>query len=127
VFWCFHCYAVNDHPCGPCRVCGRPIEAPAGLSWVDGLIWALGHPDGDRALLAAQTLGRLKARESVPALREAVEAGSDIYLQAEALRSLIAIEGTEPLRSWLDGLRKEAPFNVRAIAREALDGWPHGD
>ena len=108
-------------------MCGKPIEAPAGLSWVDGLIWTLGHPDGDRALLAAQTLGKLKAHESVPALREVVGAGSDIYLQAEAPRSLIAIEGTEPLRSWLGGLSKDTPFNVRAIAREALDGSPHGD
>jgi hypothetical protein len=122
MFWCFHCYAVNDHPAGPCDVCGQQVEAPAGLSWADSLIWALHHPDGDRAVLAAKTLGRLRARESVPALRAAVEAGHDIYLRAAAFSSLIAIEGVEPLRCWLGELSQVAPFNVRTIARRALEG-----
>ena len=121
MFWCFHCYAVNDHSSGPCRACGKPVEAPAGLSYPDRLIWALRHPDGDRAVVAAQTLGRLKARESVPALHKAVETGPDTFLRAEALRSLITIEGVEPLRTWLDALSRDAPFNVREIAQEALD------
>jgi len=127
VFWCFHCYALNDYPSGPCSACGEPVEAPAGLSYIDGLIWALRHPDGDRALVAAQTLGRLRAHEAIPALREAVEAGSDIYIRGEALRSLIAIEGVESLRLWLDALSRDAPFNVRGIAREALDGQLSAD
>lgn len=125
MFWCFHCYAVNSHPSGPCDVCGKPVEAPAGLSWVDSLIWTLHHPDGDRALIAAVTLGRLRARESVPALREVVEAGADVYLRAEALRSLIAIEGVERLSPRLDALRRDAPLNMRDIARKALEQPPH--
>jgi hypothetical protein len=124
VIWCFHCYALNDHPKGPCGACGNPVEAPAGLSRVGSLIWTLRHPDGDRAVLAAQTLGRLRARESVPALREAAEAGADIYLRAEALRSVIAIEGVEPLRPWLEALSRGSSFNVRGIARGALGGQP---
>jgi HEAT repeats len=122
VFWCFHCYAVNDHPSGPCDACGEPVEAAAGLSWIGSLIWALRHPDGDRALLAARTLGRLRARQSVPALREAVEAGNDVYLRAAALGSLIAIEGVEPLRTWLEELSRVPPFLVRDLARRALAG-----
>jgi HEAT repeat protein len=124
VFWCFHCYAVNDHSRGPCRVCGQPVEAPDDLSWADSLVWALHHPDADRALLAARTLGRLRVREAVPALREVAESGPDIYLRAEALRSLLAIEGVEPLRRWLEGLSQAAPFSIRDIAREALNGSP---
>jgi HEAT repeat protein len=120
VFWCFRCYALNDHASGPCTVCGEPVEVPAGLSRVDSLIWALGHPDGDRALLAAGILGRLRARESVPALRAAVQAGNDIYVRAEALRSLIVIEGVESLRPWLEELSRVPPVNVRNIARRAL-------
>ena len=71
---------------------------------MDSLVWALGHPDGDRALVAARTLGRLKAQDSVPALRATVEGGADVYVRAEALRSLIAIKGAGDLRSWLDEL-----------------------
>lgn len=120
MFWCFHCYAVNDHPTGPCDVCGQPVEAPAGLSWTASLIWALGHPDGDRAVQAAKTLGRLGARESIPALRATAESGSDVYLRAAALRSLIDIEGAGPLRPWLERLSRDAPFGLRDIAMRAL-------
>jgi hypothetical protein len=121
VFWCFHCYALNDRPDGPCNRCGEPVEAPAGLSRTQSLIWALGHPDGDRAVVAAMTLGRLRARESIAALRAAAEASKDIYLRAAALNSLIAIEGAVALRPWLDELGRAGPVNVRAIARRALE------
>ena len=121
MYWCFRCYAVNDHPTGPCDVCGQPVEAPAGLSWTGGLIWALGHPDGDRAVQAAKTLGRLRARESIPALRATAESGKDVYLRAAALRSLIDIEGARPLRPWLERLSRDAPFNLRSIALQALE------
>jgi len=57
VSWCFHCYALNDHPTGPRDVCGQPVEAPDGRTYVGGLMW-VHHPDGDRAVLAAQTLHR---------------------------------------------------------------------
>lgn len=120
MYWCFHCYAVNDHPTGPCDVCGQPVEAPDGLSYADELVWALHHPDGDRAVLAARTLGRLGAREAVPALRAVAEDGGDIYVREAALRSVIEIEGTAPLRHWLEELSRSAPVNVRTIATEAL-------
>ena len=127
MFWCFHCYALNDHPSGPCGACGKPVEAPDSISWINSLIWALRHPDGDRALVAAQTLGTLKAHESVPALRAAAEDGTDIYIRAEALRSLIAIEGAEALCPWLEALSRDSPFNVRDIACEALGEQRPGD
>lgn len=120
MFWCFHCYAVNDHQTGPCSACGEPVEGPAGLSRAEALTWTLRHPDGDRAVLAARALGWLGARESIPALRAAVAEGKDIYLRAEALRSLIAIEGAEALRPWLDELSQTGPVNMREIARQAL-------
>jgi len=122
VFWCFHCYALNEHATGPCDVCGEPVERPANLSRVDSLVWTLSHPDADRASLAAGILGRMRARESIPALRAAVETGGDIFLRAQALRSLIAIEGVEPLRPWLERLSQVPPVIVRDVARQALAG-----
>ena len=104
----------------PCA--GSPVGAPDGLSWTDGLIWALGHPDGDRAVVAARTLGGLKARRGGGA---AASAETDVYLRAEALRSLIAIEGAEALRPWLEQLSRDAPLMIRDIARKAL-GEPLG-
>jgi len=99
MYWCFHCYALNDHATGACDACVLPVEAPSGLSFNDGLVWALKHPDGDRAVLAAGTLGRLRIREAVPALRAMAENGRDIYLREAALRSVIEIEGTGSLRT----------------------------
>ena len=78
------------------------------------------HASSDRAVLAAGTLGRLRIREAVPALRAVAENGRDIYLREAALRSVIEIEGTGPLRSWLEEMSRSGPFNVRAIARQAL-------
>jgi hypothetical protein len=120
MYWCFHCYAVNDHVDGPCDTCGQPVEAPVGLTYADGLIWALRHPDGDRAVLAAKTLGRLRVREAVPALQVAAEAGKDIYLREAALRSVLAIGGADAIWRWLNELSGSAPFNVRDVARQAL-------
>ncbi|MGH3285496.1 MAG: hypothetical protein ACRDPD_12570 [Streptosporangiaceae bacterium] len=117
---CFRCYAVNDHPTGSCDVCGQPVEAPAGLPWTGSLIWALVHPDGDRAVQSGRTLGRLRACESIPALR-AAEAGKDIYLRAAALRSFIEIEGAGSLGPWLEHLSRDAPLSMRNIALRALE------
>lgn len=72
-------------------------------------------------MVAARTLGRLRARESGPALRAAAEAGKDIYVRAAALESLLAIEGVEALRPWLEALSRVGSANVRAIARRVLD------
>ena len=105
MIWC----AVNDYPSGPCDACGEPVEAPADPAWIGSLIWALRHPDSDRALLAGRTLGRLRTRDA-PALREAAGAGNDVYLRAEALRSLIAIERVEPLRPGWKRLAVSLPF-----------------
>jgi hypothetical protein len=41
------------------------------------------------------TLGRLRARERVPALREAVENGTDIFLRAVRAIARRALEGVD--------------------------------
>lgn len=120
VFWCFHCYGLNERPSGPCVHCGKPIGAPADISVEDQLVWSLGHPDSDRALLAARRLGVLRAVGAAPALWRVVEKGRDPYLAAEALRSLVLIEGSERVRSWLEPLAETAPLLVREAAREAF-------
>jgi len=83
-------------------------------------VWALGHPDGDRAVLAAQTLGARQVRGALPALRRAVEEDRDPYLAVAALRSAIAIAGSEGLRDWLEQLTHSESFMVREVAQRAL-------
>jgi hypothetical protein len=120
MYWCYHCYAVNPQASGSCVRCGRPVDRPPELSYDDRLIWALRHPDGDRAVLAAQTLVQRRVRLALPALRAAVEEDRDPYLAVAALRGALAIAGPEELRSWLEQLARSDSFMVRELARRAL-------
>jgi hypothetical protein len=122
--WCFHCYGLNAAQSGPCVHCGRPIEPPASISYDERLIWTLGHPDGDRALIAARTLGEHRVTSAEPALRSVIATGSDPFLAAEALRSLIKIEGAEPIRGLLQELSGSESFMVAEVARRALARLP---
>ncbi len=120
MYWCFHCYAINPRSTGPCVRCGRPVEGPAHLSHEDRLVWALRHPDGDRAIVSARTLGRLRARAALPTLRAVIADGSDPYLAAEALASLIAIEGPDQIRELLVELAASDSFMVAMVAKRGL-------
>jgi hypothetical protein len=121
MFWCFHCYGINDQPRGPCVHCGQPIEEPLGLSHQDRLVWALGHPDADRAIVAAQLLGRIGDRSVAPTLRRVVAESSDVFLAAEALRSLVTLLGAEELAPTLKALAKDGTAPVRKVARHVLE------
>lgn len=118
--WCYSCYAVNPGAAGPCVRCGEPVEGPLGLSFDDQLVWALGHPDGDRAVVAAQTLGVRRVASALPALRRVVDEHRDPFLAVAALRSGIAIAGREELRGWLEQLAQCESFMVREEAQRAL-------
>ena len=83
-------------------------------------MWALGHPDGDRAVLAAQTLGRRGVKSALPALQRVVDEDRDPYLAVAALRSAIAIAGREELRGWLEQLAQSESFMVREAAQREL-------
>jgi HEAT repeat protein len=120
VYWCFYCYAVNKRAVGPCVRCARPVEGPGDLSYDDRLVWALAHPDGDRAVLAAQTLGTRRVRSALAALRKAVDDDRDPFLAVAALRSAIAIAGADELRPWLEQLADNDSFMVRAVAEQVL-------
>jgi HEAT repeat protein len=83
-------------------------------------VWALRHPDGDRAILAARRLGALGAREAVPALWEIMRGSPDPYLAAVALHALIRIEGVARLQELLESIAKDGPLLQRQVAQEEL-------
>ncbi len=120
MYWCFHCYGLNPEPSGPCRHCGREVAAPDGISFDQRLIWTLGHPDSDRAVLAARTLGARGVRAAAPRLAEIAVDAEDPFLSVEALRSLLQLEDPEALRPLLTELARSGPFVAAEIAREAL-------
>ena len=117
MYWCFHCYAVNDHPAGPCDACGQPVEAPPGLTRTDGLAWALRHPDGDRAVLAAKALGKLRARE--PSRRSARQRRTARTSTCARLPSAACSRSRAPDRSAAGWRRWPAPARSTAGRRPA--------
>jgi hypothetical protein len=124
MYRCFHCYGPNAVRAGVCQHCDRRIEPPDSLSYDEQLIWTLDDPDGGHATLAAQILGMRRARLAVAALRRIVTEMRDPFLVAAALRSLIKIEGREPLRDLLMQLAASDSFLLADLATRAL--YPSG-
>jgi HEAT repeat protein len=91
-YWCYSCYGLNQNQRGRCRHCGNEIAAPATATYEEKLVWTLDHPDGDRAIVAAQTLGHRRAQSAVPALVRAAQK-RDPYLQVAAVAALAQIGG----------------------------------
>jgi hypothetical protein len=91
-----------------------------GLSFEDRLIWTLGHPDSDRAMLAAKTLGALRTRGALPTLQRLVDDGRDPFRAVAALRSAIEMAGRDELRACLERHAESESFMVSAVARQAL-------
>lgn len=126
IYYCFHCYGRNEHPSGRCVHCGDEISAPADITYDERLIWSLRHPDPDRAMVAARTLGARGTKGAVPALRQAVLDPPDPYVAAKALQSLVQIEGIEAERSMLEDLVGGDSFIVALAARNALANGDEG-
>lgn len=120
-YYCWHCYGENGGPEGACARCGKPISAPAEADYTARLLWALGHPVRERRMVAARVLGDRREPRARGALRALALDSGEPYLAAQALESLIAIDGSRRLRHLLERLADEgkgAP--VRRVARQAL-------
>ena len=63
---------------------------------VDGLIYDLKHPEGDRRKDAARVLGKNRVREAVPELMELTQDTDDL-IRLEAVRALVSINDTRAL------------------------------
>jgi len=126
VYYCWQCYAEADAPSGSCRRCGGRVEAPAQATYVERLLWALDHPLAERQMIAAKVLGRRRERAAVEPLRAIALTAPDPYLAAQALESLIEIEGRETLREMLLELSSSAPAQVRKVARAHSQGGGRG-
>ena len=115
-YYCWHCYGKNRRASGRCEHCGEEIPAPAGASFEERLLWALGHPLAERRLAAVHALGTRRTEAASGPLRELVS-DPDPYLAAAALEALVRIDGPDRHRTLLEELRVSAPAPVRAVAR----------
>lgn len=113
-YFCWHCYQANDHPSGPCRACGKPVQPPAGATTTDIQLWALGHPLVERRMLAIAALGHEREPAAARPLRQLAE-DADPYVAAAALEALVEIGGPET-PALVDRLAQDGPAPVRAVA-----------
>jgi len=118
--YCWHCYAANSVPAGRCVQCGEAIESPAGVSYSEQLIWALGHRLPGTQMIAAQILGERRERAAETPLRNLVD-DADPYLAAQALESLVSIVGVAGTRDLLEPLAESGAPAVRRVAWQALN------
>jgi HEAT repeat protein len=126
-YYCWHCYGESVLSRGPCERCGRPIEAPEATTYLERLLWALDHPLGEIRLFAVQALGARRDRSAAGRLRELATETRDPYVAAEAVRSLVLIEGEENVRDVLERVIETGTAPARRAAREALSGSPGVD
>lgn len=119
--YCWHCHSANAQARGSCVACGQPIEQPPGTSYVDQLIWALGHPLPGTQMVAAQILGERREPAAEAPLR-ALAVQGDPFLAAQALQSLVSIVGVDGARDLLEPLARSGAPAVQRVALEALHG-----
>ena len=103
-------------------LCGLPAYGPnqPQKSSVDGLIYDLKHPDADRRVEAAKSLGGAKARQAVPALVEAAS-DPDADVRAAVLGALDEIRDPRALPAYV-----QLSTDERADTRQkALDAMVH--
>jgi hypothetical protein len=117
-YYCWHCYAKNERPRGTCLQCGSEIASPAGTTFDDRLVWALGHPLVERRMVAARALGRRHVGRARQPLRRLVVAAADPYLAAAALEALVELDGADAHRELVDRLAGSGPAPLRRAARE---------
>lgn len=116
-WWCSSCWADLPDALARCPSCGFDPSADH-RDFTDKLVATLRHPLPDRAVHAAEALGRRGERKAVPGLCEALRA-PDPYLQAEAAAALERL-GDDRAVPALAGLLMEGALPGRLAATRAL-------
>jgi hypothetical protein len=119
-YYCHSCYGIVTSREGPCPHCGGRIERPAGTTYADGLVWALGHPVPDVAMTAAQVLGARGEIRAVEKLKEVARDSTDPYLAGQAVRSLVAILGRDAISDFLSEIAASGRLIPSRAASDAL-------
>lgn len=115
--FCPDCFAVEPWDAETCAACGALLERDDRYD--DRLIWALGHPDTERAMLAADLLARRATAAAIGPLIE-LTAVREPYRAAAAARALAAFDD-DRARAFVRRLHAHPSFLVRqAVSRTGM-------
>ncbi len=117
--YCPQCYAANPDTAKRCHACGAPLNTDDDQDFVDGLIWALRHPEPTVAPRAAWILGNLREPRAVAPLLELLERSEDMGSLAEAATALGKIGDAAAVPA-LERLLRGSYLPVRLRAVDAL-------
>lgn len=113
--FCPACVTRNDGDADRCVACGANLATSD--SYDQRLMWALDHPDTERAMIASQLLARRKAKAAIDRLIEATRS-ADPFRAAAAARALLTFDD-DRARAAVQGLRDHASVLVRRAVLEA--------
>ncbi|GBC81163.1 hypothetical protein HRbin10_00269 [bacterium HR10] len=124
VFFCPGCWREVDAGCRICPSCEMDIARYSrSARYVEKLISALHHLEPQTVRRAAWILGRLKAREAVPALLDLADRTADPYVIESVVEALGEI-GDMRARPFLIRCVTQGALRVRRAAERALAQFP---
>jgi HEAT repeat protein len=119
-YFCPCCWAETPASQEVCPRCGTEIEREWGTkSYVQKLIAALRNPERMTPVRAAWILGKLGAREAVPALMDLAQSSPDLFIREAAVEALGEIGDPRSIEL-LRVLSRSTSVLVRRAARQAL-------
>jgi HEAT repeat protein len=116
-YFCRNCWNEIDEEQTLCPQCGADQRELNAETFIAKLIRALKHPEPETPSRAADILGKLKAREAIPALWDVVEQSEDMFIVASAIEAL----GEFGDRDILERIQKVITYKSSAPVRAAVE------
>jgi len=119
-YFCRNCWNEIDKGKSVCPQCGAEQSELDEETFIAKLIRALNHPEPETPIRAAYILGKLEAKEAIPALIEVVHRNQDFYIVAAAIEALGEIGDRSIIKEIQELLTRKLPLPISVAAERTL-------
>jgi HEAT repeat protein len=119
-YFCRNCWNEIDKGKSVCLRCGAEQSELDEETFIAKLIRALNHPEPETPIRAAYILGKLEAKEAIPALIEVVHRNQDFYIVAAAIEALGEIGDRSIIKEIQELLTRKLPLPISVAAERTL-------